>query len=115
MAKTLTEVVAATSVSEAEITAWVEAAWVLPVAEDGRWVFDEADEARVALIAQLRHDMGIDEEAMPLVLHLLDQLYSLRAALGEVHQAYRELSPEHRHVLSTRLYRVRYGRDPRVP
>ncbi|SDF90609.1 chaperone modulatory protein CbpM [Limimonas halophila] len=112
MAKTLAEVVAATSVSEAEITAWVEEAWVLPVAESGRWFFDEADEARIALIAQLHHDMGIDAEAMPLVLHLLDQLYSLRAALSEIHAAYRDLSPEHRHILSTRLYRARYGHDP---
>jgi len=112
MAKTLTEVVAATSVSEAEITAWVRESWVLPARAEGRWYFDAADEARIALIAQLHHDMGIDEEAMPLVLHLLDQLYSLRAALGEVHQAYRDLSPEHRHILSTRLYRARYGRDP---
>ena len=42
------------------------------------WVFHEVDVARVELILSIRRDFAIDDEAMELVLGLLDQVYSLR-------------------------------------
>ncbi len=32
---------------EAELAAWIKQGWVLPVEEKGRFLFDEADVARV--------------------------------------------------------------------
>ena len=106
MAFTLAEVVADTEVAETEIVAWVEQHWVLPVEEEGRWVFDEADVARISLIAELRNDLAINDEAMPVVLRLLDQLYSLRAALEEVQEAVQDLPEQHRVELEDHLRRV---------
>jgi chaperone modulatory protein CbpM len=70
-----------------ELTAWVERGWVLPESADSGWVFHEIDVARVRLIYDLRHDMEVTEETMPLVLSLLDQMYELRGRLRTVLQA----------------------------
>ena len=57
---------------------WIGEAWVLPEASEGTYVFHEIDVARVRLIVELRRDMAIDDEAIPVILNLLDQLYALR-------------------------------------
>ena len=66
----------------AELSRWVENRWVVPetAAEEGgeRWVFHEVDVARVELILDIRREFAVDDEALSLVLGLLDQVYSLR-------------------------------------
>ncbi|MBV9554755.1 MAG: hypothetical protein JO032_18380, partial [Alphaproteobacteria bacterium] len=61
-----------------ELARWVENRWVLPERHGERWVFHEVDVARVELIFDISRDMAVDDEAMELVLGLLDQLYGLR-------------------------------------
>ena len=61
-----------------ELVRWVENRWILPEEASGRWVFHEVDVARVELIFDIRRDFAIDDEAMELVLGLLDQVYGLR-------------------------------------
>ena len=61
-----------------ELARWVENRWVLPERHADTWVFHEVDVARVELISDIRRDFAIDDEAMELVLRLLDQLYDLR-------------------------------------
>jgi chaperone modulatory protein CbpM len=79
---------------EAELTSWVARGWVRPDPIDpdpvdpGRaeagWEFHEIDVARVRLIHDLHHTMEIGEDAMPLVLSLLDQVYELRGTLRDL-------------------------------
>jgi chaperone modulatory protein CbpM len=61
-----------------ELARWVENRWVLPERHAESWVFHEVDVARVELIFDISRDCAVDDEAMPLVLGLLDQVYSLR-------------------------------------
>jgi chaperone modulatory protein CbpM len=61
-----------------ELVRWVENRWVLPERRAETWVFHEVDVARVELIFEIRRDFAIDDEAMPVVLGLLDQVYGLR-------------------------------------
>lgn len=61
-----------------ELARWVENRWILPDEEGGRWLFHEVDIARVELIYDIRREFAVDDEAMSLVLSLLDQVYSLR-------------------------------------
>lgn len=61
-----------------ELVHWVEERWVLPERRAEAWVFHEVDVARVELILEIRRDFAIDDEAMPVILRLLDQVYSLR-------------------------------------
>ena len=61
-----------------ELSRWVENRWVLPERHAETWVFHEVDVARIELILEIRRDFAIDDEAMELVLRLLDQVYGLR-------------------------------------
>ena len=70
-----------------ELTRWVDNRWLLPDEEGGRWVFHDVDIARVELILDIRRECAVDDEAMPLVLSLLDQLYSLRRQLRRLSDA----------------------------
>ncbi len=73
--------------SQVELVAWVERGWVLPDTEEAGLVFQEIDVARVRLIHDLRRSMDIGEDAMPVVLSLLDQVYELRCRLNGVVRA----------------------------
>ncbi|MEE8534407.1 MAG: chaperone modulator CbpM [Kiloniellales bacterium] len=105
MLATFEQVLVEIEVESADLTAWVEQNWVLPVVEDGRFLFDTADVARVRLIAELSRDMGVNEEAMPIVLRLLDQIYSLRRALSDLNQAIKALPEAARDQLEADLRR----------
>ena len=80
------------SVAVAEIETWVRLSWLRPAGEPGRWLFAEVDVARVRMIAELR-TLRIDEEAMPVVLSLLDQLYATRRDLRTVLDALDQAAP----------------------
>src|SRR5580704_17360108 len=66
------------SLERRELLRWVEERWVLPERRAETWVFHEVDVARVELIIEIRRDFAVDDEAMPVVLSLLDQVYGLR-------------------------------------
>jgi len=72
---------------ESELVAWVERGWVHPRPSDTDWEFQDIDVARVRLIRDLRRDMAVQEETMPLVLSLLDQVYALRGQMRAVARA----------------------------
>jgi chaperone modulatory protein CbpM len=80
---------------EPELIAWVERGWVRPEVRphgqpDGDAagpLFHDVDVARVRLIHDLRTAMRIDDETIPVVLSLLDQVYELRAGLRAVLRA----------------------------
>jgi chaperone modulatory protein CbpM len=57
---------------------WIDNAWIRPDGERGRYHFHEIDVARVRLIVELRDDLGVDENTLPVVLSLMDQLYETR-------------------------------------
>ena len=49
--------------------------------------FTEIDVARIALIVELRNELALDDAALPVVLSLLDQLYTLRRELAALRGA----------------------------
>jgi chaperone modulatory protein CbpM len=78
----------------ATIDAWVNAEWLVEH-RPGRQ-FSEQDLARARLIQDLRGDLGVNDEGIALVLHLLDQLYGLRCLLRDI-QAMRTTTSEWPH------------------
>ena len=80
-------------VPETEIHRWVELTWLRPDGTPGCWVFHEVDVARLRLIVELRA-LAVDEEAMPVVLSLLDQLHATRRSLRLLRQAVDEVAPD---------------------
>lgn len=107
MVWTIQQVVAEMEVSEREVTWWIEQDWVLPVEEEGEVLFDEVDRARIQLIVELRRDLEVNDEAIPVVLRLLDQVYGLRRTLDELRQGIMRLSEEARAELEATLEQIR--------
>src|SRR5262245_60268454 len=101
----LAEIARTYNVTTSELTLWIERRWVLPLRQDSDYVFGEADRARVAMIAELRRDVGIDDEAMPVVLNLLDQLYGMRRHVRRLISALDALPPEQREAILNALDR----------
>lgn len=85
------DVLAELDIGASELHTWIEQNWVLPTRSEDSFVFDDADVARVRLIAELRSDMGVNDDAIPVVLRLLDQIYSLRRALSDLNEAILDL------------------------
>ena len=86
-----------------ELGRWIENRWVLPDEEEGRWLFHEVDIARVELILEIRREFAVDDEAMALVLGLLDQLYSLRRQMRRLSAALECQPPEIRDAIRQAL------------
>ena len=86
-----------------ELARWVEESWVLPERHDETWVFHEVDIARVELILDMRRDFAVDDEAMPLVLGLIDQIYSLRRQMRRLSDAIECQPPEVQDVIRQAL------------
>ena len=87
------DIVATYRVDRVELTSWIEQRWVRPQVTEKGFNFDEVDEARVGLIRELRQDLMVDEDALDVVLALLDQLYAARCMLKTVEEAI-EACPE---------------------
>jgi chaperone modulatory protein CbpM len=77
-----------------ELVRWVENRWVLPERQQGTWIFHEVDVARVELIIEIRKEFAIDDDALALVLGLLDQVYDLRRQLSRLCDALAVQPPE---------------------
>ena len=80
-------------IAETDISRWVELSWLRPAGPPESRVFEEVDVARLRLIAELRA-LQLDEEAMPVVLSLLDQLVATRWRLRLVMQAVEDAAPD---------------------
>jgi chaperone modulatory protein CbpM len=86
-----------------ELMRWIENRWVLPDENGEGWQFHEVDIARVELILHVRHELSIDDEAMSLVLGLLDQVYSLRRQLARLCEAVERQPTETRDAIGRAL------------
>ena len=64
--------------------AWIEAGWLLPRRNGEGERFSETDLARARLIRDLKHDMGVNDEGIPVILDLVDQVHGLRRTLREL-------------------------------
>jgi chaperone modulatory protein CbpM len=60
---------------------WIEEDWIRPVQKQDGWRFSTIDLMRAQLILDLRGHMGVNDEGVAIVLHLVDQIHGLRRAL----------------------------------
>jgi chaperone modulatory protein CbpM len=67
------------------LNAWIEAEWVVPLSSRNTFLFSDADLARARLILDLKVELGVNDEGIAIVLHLLDQLYGLRCVVRNIH------------------------------
>lgn len=64
-----------------EMIMWfIEEEWISPINCEEP-ILDDEDVARIRLIWELREDFGVNEEAMPIILNLIDQLNRMHLEL----------------------------------
>ncbi len=84
---TLDAVVVVAGLDRAEVEGWIAQDLVRPAQEGGAWLFRDIDVARLQLIQELRHELQLEENALPVVLRLMDQLYDARRRLRRLRDA----------------------------
>lgn len=57
-----------------EITSFIEREWIQPIDPEGQ-MLDEDDIDRLRLIIELKKEFGVNDESLPIILHLIDQLH----------------------------------------
>ena len=85
---------------------WVAQGWIKPAGAAAQ-NYSEADLARAALICNLEDELGFDEEDVPFLLNLIDQIHGLRAELKGLLDALEDLPPELRATVRMRITRIR--------
>ena len=66
------------------LSAWIEAGWLLPRRNGEGERFSDVDLARARLIRDLKQDLGVNDEGIPVILDLVDQVHGLRRTLREL-------------------------------
>lgn len=78
------------TVTGRQLRQWVRRGWIMPSQGQAGPLFDEVDIARIRLVCELRNDMNVNDDAVPIILALLDQLYRLRGELRSIADALRD-------------------------
>lgn len=72
---------------------WIEREWLLPERKAKRVILTDIDAARARFIQDLRSDLGVNDEGIAIVLHLVDQLHGLRGAVTHIRTEIRIARP----------------------
>ena len=89
--------------SAPRLNTWVERGWVASVITEKGRIYGEIDVARLQLICTMRDEMELDQDLVPTILRLLDQVYSLRRDLRTAWQAIAEEPAEVRARIVNRV------------
>jgi chaperone modulatory protein CbpM len=81
---------------------WVRQGWIRPAAKT-KQLFSEADLARAALIRDLEDKLGFDEDQVPVLLSLIDQIHGLRAELKTLLETLDDLPEDIRTLVKLRV------------
>lgn len=91
--------------TRAKLTAYVEAEIVWPVQGEAGPVFRQVDVARLQLLRELSDEFEMSDDALAVVMGLIDQLHDLRADLRSLLRAIAEEPAEVRARLGRAVQR----------
>lgn len=106
---TFDEIIRVHRIERLQLQTWIEQRWVRPATTPAGYQFDEVDEARIALIQEMRGVFMVNDDALEMVLSLLDQLYATRKALRRIEEAMEALPEPVRQQIKTVLRREETG------
>lgn len=89
-----TEAARRAGVTVARVQVWATEGWVRPAQGDAGPMFDALDVERLRLLARLSDELDLGEEALPVVLSLIDQLHGMRREMRRLALALDRLPPE---------------------
>jgi chaperone modulatory protein CbpM len=79
------EFISRSHLDAATLNVWIDEEWLIPRAGGSALQFSDADLARARLIRDLKLDLGVNDEGIAIILHLLDQLHGLRSLVRDIH------------------------------
>lgn len=82
---------------------WIREGWVRPAMGATEPVFDEIDVARLRLLCDLRKDMALPADTVPVVLTLIDRLHETRRELRLLVEAVGDQPEDVRRAVISRL------------
>ncbi|MCE9522955.1 MAG: chaperone modulator CbpM [Alphaproteobacteria bacterium] len=85
---------------------WIRLGWVRPERHEGAPLYQEVDIARVRLLRDLELEFEFDEDTVPMVLSLLDQVHDLRHELRSIAAAIAEQPPAVRERVANAYRRI---------
>jgi chaperone modulatory protein CbpM len=71
-------------VEQRSVETWIAAGWLVPPQTEPEPMFSDVDLARAQLIRDLREDLGVNDEGVSVILHLLDQMHGLRSSMRDL-------------------------------
>ena len=85
---------------------WVARGLLRPTGDADSWTFETIDVARTQLLVELTGDLGIDDEAVEMVIDLVDQVHTLRGQLDLIGRAIAEQPATTREAIAAVLARL---------
>lgn len=92
-----------------QLVSFIRAEVVAPVQTDAGPVFRQIDIARIELLCELSEEFDLEEDALGVVMSLIDQLHGIRAELRAVLSAIEDEQPEVRSRIGKGLFLARSG------
>jgi chaperone modulatory protein CbpM len=77
-------------IEDETLEAWITEEWLIPGRSSAEMAFSDADLARAELIRDLKSGLGVNDEGVGVILHLIDQVHGLRRTLAQVLQSTRQ-------------------------
>jgi chaperone modulatory protein CbpM len=69
-------------IDQPTLEVWLREEWLLPNAIVTEMEFSEVDLARATFILDLKERLGVNDEGVGVILHLVDQVHGLRRMVG---------------------------------
>jgi hypothetical protein len=77
----ITEIIESYQLNEIFIYECIEREWIIP-SDTEETLLDKEDIARILLIKDLKEEFGVNDESIPIILHLVDQIHWLKSRLS---------------------------------
>jgi chaperone modulatory protein CbpM len=77
----ITEIIELYQLNEVFICDCIDREWIIPTNTEQR-LLDQEDIARILLIKDLKEVFGVNDESIPIILHLIDQIHGLKSRLS---------------------------------
>jgi chaperone modulatory protein CbpM len=78
----INEIIQHYELAETFISECIRCEWIQPCDCENN-LLDEEDIARLMLVRDLKKNFGVNDESIPIILHLLDQIHALKARVKQ--------------------------------
>ena len=71
-------------IDDSTLDEWLKDEFLSPYQVENDFIFSEIDVERAHLILDLQNNMGVNNPGLSIILHLIDQMHSMRRLMSDV-------------------------------